>query len=87
MTKSTSNAQFQNIFSFSGLFYSWLLEIQTLSFPSPGDLPHPGIESVSPVLQADALLSEPPGLFVNCKIEVNELFLENKPEMEKLLSW
>ena len=39
MKKSTSNAQFQNIFSFSGLFYSWLLEIQTLSFPSPGDLP------------------------------------------------
>ena len=58
-----------------------------LTFSSPGDLPHPGIESVSPVLQADALLSEPPGLFVNCKIEVNELFLENKAEMEKLLSW
>ena len=32
-----------------------------LPFPSPGDLPHPGIEPRSPALQADALLSEPPG--------------------------
>ena len=29
-------------------------------FPSPGDLPNPGIESGSPALQADSLLSEPP---------------------------
>ena len=29
--------------------------------PSPGDLPNPGIEPGSPTLQADALLSEPPG--------------------------
>ena len=32
-----------------------------LTFPSPGDLPDPGIEPRSPALQADALLSEPPG--------------------------
>ena len=32
-----------------------------LSFPPPGDLPHPGIESWSPALQADSLPSEPPG--------------------------
>ena len=32
-----------------------------LPFPSPGDLPNPGIEPRSPTLQADALLSEPPG--------------------------
>ena len=32
-----------------------------LPFPSPGDLPKPGIEPRSPVLQADALSSEPPG--------------------------
>ena len=30
-------------------------------FPSPGDLPNPGIEPRSPALQADALSSEPPG--------------------------
>ena len=32
-----------------------------LPFPSPGDLPDPGFEPGSPALQADALLSEPPG--------------------------
>ena len=32
-----------------------------LPFPSPGDLPDPGIEHRSPTLQADALTSEPPG--------------------------
>ena len=32
-----------------------------LLFPSPGDLPHPGIEPRSPTLQADSLPSEPPG--------------------------
>ena len=32
-----------------------------LPFPSPGDLPDPGIEPVSPALEADALTSEPPG--------------------------
>ena len=30
-------------------------------FPSPGDLPNPGIEPKSPALQADALPSEPSG--------------------------
>ena len=30
-------------------------------FPSPGDLPNPGIEPGSPALEADALTSEPPG--------------------------
>ena len=30
-----------------------------LPFPSPGDLPDPGIKPGSPALQADALLSEP----------------------------
>ena len=32
-----------------------------LPFPSPGDLPDPGIEPGSPALQADALPSQPPG--------------------------
>ena len=35
-----------------------------LPFPSPGDLPDPWIEPGSPVLQADALPSEPPGMAV-----------------------
>ena len=32
-----------------------------LPLPSPGDLPNPGIEPMSPAFQADALTSEPPG--------------------------
>ena len=32
-----------------------------LPFPSPGDIPNPGIEPGSLALQADALSSEPPG--------------------------
>ena len=32
-----------------------------LPFPSPGDLPNPGIETGSPALQADSLPSDPPG--------------------------
>ena len=35
-------------------YYSWL------QFPSPGDLPDPGIELWSLALQADSLPSEPP---------------------------
>ena len=38
-----------------------------LPFPSPGDLPDPRVESVSPTLQADALLSEPPGKPKKCE--------------------
>ena len=30
-------------------------------FPSPGDLPNPGIEPRSPMLQVDSLPAEPPG--------------------------
>jgi len=29
-----------------------------LPLPSPGDLPNPGIEAGSPILQADSLLTE-----------------------------
>ena len=39
------------------MFHCW----SGLPFPSPGDLPDPGIEPRSPSLQADALPSEPPG--------------------------
>ena len=46
-----------------------------LSFPSPGDLPDPGIEHGSHILQADSLLSEPlggPSLILNfCSLIVS----------------
>ena len=32
-----------------------------LPFPSPGDLPNPGIEPAFPALQVDSLPTEPPG--------------------------
>ena len=37
-----------------------------LQFPSPGDIPDPGIEPGSPTLRADALPSEPPGKPIRC---------------------
>ena len=43
-----------------------------LPFPSPVNLPHPGIEPGSPALSADALPSEPPGKSV-MKIMVTSL--------------
>ena len=36
-----------------------------LPFPSPGDLPDPGIKSSSPLLQMDPLPSEPQGSYIN----------------------
>ena len=35
--------------------------LEWLPFPSPGDLPNPGIEPRSPALQADSLPAEPQG--------------------------
>ena len=45
--------------SIHGVFQARVLK--WVAFPSPGDLPDPGIEPGSPTLQADALPSEPPG--------------------------
>ena len=41
--------------------FSWQEYWSGLPFPSPGDLPNPGIEPGSPAFQADTLTSEPPG--------------------------
>jgi len=41
--------------------FSRQVYLSGLPFPSPGDLPNSGIEPRSPTLQADSLLSEPPG--------------------------
>ena len=47
-----------------------------LPFPSPEDLPHPGIKPGSPVLQADALPSEPPGKsYLGCFIQDSQVVL------------
>ena len=49
-----------------------------LPFPSPGDLPDPGLEHGSPTLQADTLPSEPPG--TNLKLIVKEMEIQCSPE-------
>jgi len=41
-----------------------------LPFPSPGDLPSPGIEPRFPALSVDALPSEPPGKPKEIKVAV-----------------
>ena len=46
-----------------------------LPFPSPVDLPNPGIEAGSPALQADSLPSEPPGWSWDWEVELQR---ENK---------
>ena len=45
--------------SIHGIFQARILEWVAISFSR--DLPNPGIEPRSPTLQADSLLSEPPG--------------------------
>ena len=43
--------------------------------PLPGDLPNPGIEPRSPTLQADSLLSEPPGRLLSIPMLSVEIVL------------
>ena len=50
-------------FSVHGILQARRLE--WLPLPSPGDLPHPGIEPGSPALLAVSLSSEPPGKVPN----------------------
>ena len=45
-----------------------------LPFPSPEHLPYPGIKPRSPALQADSLLSKPPGKDKLKHIQILSLF-------------
>ena len=55
-----------------------------LTFPSPGDLPNPGIEPESPALQADALSSEPPGKPWRCFRDYKWLTQVPKPRIHTM---
>ena len=44
-----------------GILQARILEWVAFPFPSPEDLPNPGIEPRSPALQADSLPAEPQG--------------------------
>ena len=50
-----------------------------LPFPSPGDLPNPGIEPRSPALQADSFPSEHTAYHKVIKHKVFEIVTHNKP--------
>ena len=53
-----------------------------LPFPSPGDLPNPGIEPGSPALQADTLPSELPGK-PQTNQTTNQMWTQNKNSSDK----
>ena len=54
-----------------------------LTFPSPGDLPDPGIEPRSPTLQADSLPSEPPEKpYVESRTWYNDLICKAETETQ-----
>ena len=53
--------------SVHGIFQARILE--WVPFPSPGDLPDPGIEPKSPALQADSLPAEPQGKCKNTGVD------------------
>ena len=62
--------------------------VNGLPFPSPGDLPNPGIKSGSPALQAGSLLSEPPGKsllnvahLLQNKTPLSEFTFKRKPKL------
>ena len=56
-----------------------------LSFPTPGDLPNPGIEPRSPMLQADSLPAEPLGKSKNTGVGSLAFFQGIFPTQE--LNW
>ena len=79
--------------SVHGIFQARILEWAAIFQPSPGDPPDPGIELRSPTLQAESLLSEPPGqprrtvgdISVNCgassqKMETSMTVTLHKPQ-------
>ena len=67
--------------------------LEWVPFPLPGDLPDPGIEPVSPALQADSLPSESPGkpkyedsIFqISCSAKVGLLIRTHKAGLSQ--SW
>ena len=46
-------------YTVNGVLQARILE--WVPYPSPGDLPDPGIEPMSPALQVDSLPADPPG--------------------------
>jgi len=55
-----------------------------LSFPSPGELPDPGIEPRFPTLQTDTLLSEPPSHLKELEKVQMKPKISRRKEIEKI---
>ena len=58
-----------------------------LPFPSPGDLPDPGIKPRSPTWQAYSLLSEPPGKPPTIEVLTVVFFFQLTPLTWVMVSW
>ena len=58
-----------------------------LPFPSPGDIPNPGIKPGSPSLQTGALPSEPPGKPLLMEVLINYYYPHLKEKESQLDSW
>ena len=58
-----------------------------MPFPPPGDLPNRGIKPGSPALQADSLLSEPPGgdFSIRCYVKTQTTSLANPADFSVCL--
>ena len=65
--------------SVHGILQARILE--WLPFPSPGDLPDPGIEPGSPALQADSLQSESTG---NPLVDLNSIRIKYEHSFQQL---
>ena len=61
--------------------------LEWVAMPSSGDLPNPGIEPRSPTLQADSLLSEPPGRPYRCPNIYEESYNTLVKEIKELNKW
>ena len=57
------------------------------SFPSPGDLPNPGIKPGSPTLQADSLPSEPIGKPCMCETNWELTAMDSSKKFCRVFSW
>ena len=62
--------------SVHGILQARLLEWVAIPFSRGSSPPNPGIEPKSPVLQADSLLSEPPGKPIDILIHINPYISE-----------
>ena len=58
-----------------------------LPCPSPGDLPHPGIEPRSPALKANSLSPEPPGKPLGTESGAMLAVMSEKTETVRVVFW